>query len=164
MVFAHNAMIRGINSIYNQAPHVHAPKDITDFLFFVKSWAEWVTDHHHLEETQMFTGFEEVMGKPGFLEVNVEQHHAFEPGLKELLAFANDTRPEDYKPEMIQSIINSFATPLQGHLHGEITTLLSMRPYDGEGLLQVYRKCEATAGEQDKVRVPILPVVTLVLM
>ena len=40
MAFAHNAMIRGINSIYNQAPHVHKPKDIADLLFFAKFWGQ----------------------------------------------------------------------------------------------------------------------------
>ena len=84
MAFAHNAMIRGINSIFNQAPYIHKDEDIADFLFFVRSWANWVGDHHHLEETLMFPSFEKVMDKPGFLQANIEQHHAFEPGLKQL--------------------------------------------------------------------------------
>ena len=99
----------------------------------------------------MFPGFEEVMGKPGFLRTNVEQHHAFEPGLKKLTAFAKDTKAEDYKLETLQGIINDFGGAFQKHLHDEIATLIAMRPYDSEGLLKVYRSCEAAAGEQDKV-------------
>lgn len=151
MAFAHNAMIRGINSIYNQAPYVHKAKDITNFLFFVRSWANWVGDHHHLEETLMFPGFEEVMGKPGFLKANVDQHHSFEPGLKKLEAFAIHTKAEDYKSDILQGIIDDFAKSLQGHLNDEIPTLLAMRPYDSAALLKVYKKCEAVAGKQDKV-------------
>jgi hemerythrin-like domain-containing protein len=151
MAFAHNAMIRGINSIFNQAPHVHKTEDIADFLFFVRSWANWVGHHHHLEETLMFSSFEEVMDKPGFLQANVEQHRAFEPGLKQLQAFANDTKPKDYKFETLQGIIQDFASGFQQHLHDEIPTLLAMRPYDSDALLEVYKKCEAVAGKQEKV-------------
>lgn len=151
MAFAHNAMIRGINSIYNQAPYVHKAKDITDFLFFIRSWANWVGHHHNLEETLMFPSFEEVMGKPGFLQANVDQHHAFEPGLKKLEAFAIHTKAEDYKSDILQGIIDDFANGLQGHLSDEIPTLLAMRPYDSAALLKVYKKCEAIAGKQDRV-------------
>lgn len=151
MAFAHSAMIRGINSIFNQAPHVHKTEDIADFLFFVKSWVDWVGDHHHLEETLMFPSFEKVMNKPGSLQANIEQHFAFEPGLKQLQAFANDTKPIDYKFEALQGIIQDFASGLQQHLHDEIPTLLAMRPYDSDALLKVYRKCEAAARKQEKV-------------
>lgn len=154
MAFAHNAMIRGINSIYNQAPYVHKAKDITDFLFFIRSWANWVGHHHNLEETLMFPSFEEVMGKPGFLQANVDQHHAFEPGLKKLEAFAIHTKAEDYKSDILQGIIDDFANGLQGHLSDEIPTLLAMRPYDSAALLKAYKKCEAVAGKQDRTVVP----------
>ena len=40
MAFAHNAMIRGINSIYNQAAHVENIRNIVDFMFFVRAWAD----------------------------------------------------------------------------------------------------------------------------
>ena len=99
----------------------------------------------------MFPGFEEVMGKPGFLQTNIEQHHAFEPGLRKLTAFAQDTMVEDYRFETLQDIINDFVSALQEHLHSEIPTLIAMRPYDSEGLLKVYKSCEAAAGEQEKV-------------
>ena len=126
MAFAHNAMIRGINSIYNEAPHVHKVKDIAHFLFFVRSSADWVGHHHQWEETLMFPGFEKVMGEAGFLQSNLDQHHAFEPGLKKLGSFAIQARVADYKPDVLQGIINDFANGLQGHLHDEIPTLLAM--------------------------------------
>lgn len=44
------------------------------------------------------------------------------------------------------------APGLRQHLSDEIQSLLSMRPYDGEALLKVYKDCEAEAGKQDKVR------------
>lgn len=68
MAFAHNSMLRGLNSIYLQAPYVHEPRDVADLLFFVKALAGWVSHHHVLEEEKMFPGFEKVIGIPGFLE------------------------------------------------------------------------------------------------
>ena len=112
----------------------------------------------------MFQGFEEVMGKPGFLQTNVEQHHTFEPGLKKLQAFASDTKPEDYSFETLQGIIQSFSEPLQRHLHDEIATLLSMKPYDSATLLKVYKKCEAIAGKQDKVILLLLAMSPVALL
>ena len=156
MAFAHNAMIRGINSIYNQAPYVHKAKDITVFLFLIKSWANWVGHHHNLEETLMFPSFEQIMGEPGFLQANVDQHHAFEPGLKKLEAFAIHTKVEDYKSDILRGVIDDFANGLQGHLNDEIPTLLAMRPYDSAALLKAYRKCEAVAGKQAKVEPTLL--------
>lgn len=151
MAFAHNAMIRGINSIYNQAPYVHKAKDINDFLFYTKSWANWVSHHHNLEETLMFPGFEEVLGEPGFLQANIDQHHAFEPGLKKLEAFATYTKAEEYRSDILQGIIDDFATGLQGHLNDEIPTLLAMRSGNSAALLKVYQKSETVAGKQAKV-------------
>ena len=151
MAFTHNAIIRGINSIYNQASNLHGTEDITDFLFFIKAWANWVGHHHNLEETLMFPGFEQVIAKPGFLQANIDQHHAFEPGLKRLEAFANHTPTEDYKCEDLHGIIDDFASGLQEHLRDEIATLLAMRPYDSAALLKIYRRCEAVAAKQDKV-------------
>ncbi|KAM0802061.1 hypothetical protein BDR22DRAFT_820020 [Usnea florida] len=67
------------------------------------------------------------------------------------MAVAQDTQLEDYKFDTLQSTINGFVSALQAPLHGEIPTLLAMRPYDTEGLLKVYNNCEAGAGEQDEV-------------
>lgn len=152
MAFAHNSMLRGLNSIYLQAPHVHQHRDIADFLFFVRSWAAWVSHHHVIEEEKMFPGFEKVIRKPGFLEGNVNQHHAFQPALKRLLAYSKETKPEGYDSAILRGIVEEMAPPLRGHLSDEIGTLLSMQPYDdGEALLKVYKECEAQAGKQDKV-------------
>jgi hemerythrin-like domain-containing protein len=151
MAFAHNAMLRGLNSIYLQAPNIHEAHDIADFLFFVKSWAGWVSHHHVLEEEQMFPGFEKVIGQTGFLEGNVNQHHVFQPALKRMLAYGSNTKPADYDASTLRGIIEEMAPALREHLSDEIQSLLSMRPYDSAALLKVYKECEAEAGKQDKV-------------
>lgn len=99
----------------------------------------------------MFPAFQEIMDKPGFLIANVNQHHSFEPGLKTLQAFAIDTEPKDYKSEVLQSIIQDFASDLQQHLHHEMPSLLAMKLYDSDALLRAYKISEAAASKQDKV-------------
>ncbi|KAI1274015.1 hypothetical protein F5Y07DRAFT_410668 [Xylaria sp. FL0933] len=60
----HNAMLRGLNSIYLQAPHVRRERDIADLLFLTQSWSTWLLDHHHLKENTMLPGFEAALGVP----------------------------------------------------------------------------------------------------
>jgi len=149
MAFTHNSILRGLDSINLQTPNVHEPRDISDFLFFV--WATWVSHHHVLEEQVMFPGFEKAIGKPGFMEENVNQHHAFEPALKKALAYGSDTKPADYSASTLRGIIEEMAPGLREHLSDEIQSMLSMRPYNGEALMRVYKECVAQAGKQDKV-------------
>jgi len=149
MACAHNAMLRGLNSLYLQAD-LSDPKDISDFLFFLRSWAQWVSHHHVLEEERMFPLYEEVMKQPNFLQGNVEEHHIFQPVLQKLHAYG-ETKPEDYQASTVRSLIEEMAPSFREHLAQEITSLLSMAPYDGPSLLKAYRVCEAEAGKQDKV-------------
>ena len=150
MTHTHNCIIRGINSIFLQAPHVHEPTDIADLLFFCKAWCNWVEHHHSLEETSMFPGFEELSGRPGCMAANIEQHHAFEPGLKRLRGYAVETNPSQYDSSLLRDIINSFATTLQQHLTDEIATLLALQDCDSDKLLATYKKAETTAAGQSK--------------
>ncbi|GLA33272.1 hypothetical protein AnigIFM63309_000095 [Aspergillus niger] len=154
MAFAHNAMLRGLNALYLQAEQITESQDIADYLVFLRSWAGWVSHHHTLEEEQMFPQFEGVMKKPNFLEGNVNEHHAFQPILKQLLAYGTDTKPTEYKASTVRSLIEQMAPSFREHLANEITSLMSMEPYDGPALLKVYKECEAEAGKQDKNVIP----------
>jgi hemerythrin-like domain-containing protein len=148
MAFAHNSMLRGLNSLYLQADLSNS-QDIEDFLFFLRSWAGWVSHHHALEEEQMFPQFEEAMKQPNFLQGNIEEHHTFQPALEKLLAYG-ETRPEEYQASIVRSLIEEMAPSFREHLAHEITSLLSMASYDGAPLLKVYKECEVEAGKQDK--------------
>ncbi|KAI1501490.1 hypothetical protein F5X99DRAFT_409074 [Biscogniauxia marginata] len=64
----HNAMLRGLNAIFLQAPHVRQPADVADLMFLTQAWSAWLLDHHELKETAMLPGFEGVLGlEPGAL-------------------------------------------------------------------------------------------------
>ncbi|OAG05357.1 uncharacterized protein CC84DRAFT_1091120 [Paraphaeosphaeria sporulosa] len=159
MAWAHNAMLRGLNAIYLQAPHVQQG-DAADFLFFIASWSAWVLHHHTIEEKQMFPGFEAVPGvAPGSLSHNVEQHHEFSEGLSGLQKYATATTADSYSGAHVQKLVDGFSPILRQHLADEIDTLWAMdsvaaNTEHSKKLLNIYQQCEAEAGKQDKSVVP----------
>ncbi|KAJ5971378.1 uncharacterized protein N7479_001296 [Penicillium vulpinum] len=154
MTHTHNCMLRALNSIYHQAEQLEKLEDIADFLFFIKSWSGWVSHHHTMEEEMMFPGFERVIGTPGFLGDNVEQHHAFQPHLKILQDYSVKTKPADYDASIVRRTIEEMGPSFREHLADEINSLLQMIDYDSEGLMKVHESCVVEATKQDKQVVP----------
>lgn len=76
MVIVHNIIIRGLNSIYVQAPHVK-PGDYADFIGYCLCFCGVLHSHHHGEESIVFPGIEEGSGVEGIMDVNRVQHGAF---------------------------------------------------------------------------------------
>ena len=64
MAHIHNAILRGYNSIYLQAPHI---KDIDKpaFIGYALTWFRFVKSHHDDEEDGLFPKVEEVLGESG---------------------------------------------------------------------------------------------------
>ena len=62
MALIHNVIIRGINSIYLQAPNIKLENDIEDFLTYMYSWSLLVHIHHDNEEATMFPLLEKYIG------------------------------------------------------------------------------------------------------
>lgn len=61
MALLHNAIIRGYNSIYVQAPHV-PDAEKADFIGYCLTWHKFVVSHHDDEEDVLFTKVEELLG------------------------------------------------------------------------------------------------------
>lgn len=124
MALVHNIIIRGLNCIYLQAPNVKLEKDIADFLQYMFCWSELIHEHHGNEEAYFFPWLEEDIGIKGYMEKNVEQHHAFGPGLKAFDNFVTGVREgtENYDGVKVRQIIDSFGTVLTDHLKDEITS------------------------------------------
>ncbi|KFY88129.1 hypothetical protein V498_06901 [Pseudogymnoascus sp. VKM F-4517 (FW-2822)] len=130
MAIAHNTMIRALNSIYLQAPHVK-PEDYKDFIGYSQCWYQMITNHHRGEEDRLFPQIEERTEK-GLMEVNVEQHHAFEAGVEAYNTYLQSllaTSTASFSGPELVSIIDSFAPALTTHLADEIPFLLSLRRY-----------------------------------
>ncbi|KAI0479821.1 hypothetical protein F4859DRAFT_477482 [Xylaria cf. heliscus] len=150
----HNAMLRGLNAIYLQAPHVQQAKDIADLSFLVQSWSTWLLDHHSLKESTMLPGFEAVLGVPaGTLTLPCSHGPstaAFHPdrdmttterrngeGNEEPISFllhrvyeyasATHKDPQEYDATTLCSLLAALADILVPHLIGQVGLLISMR-------------------------------------
>jgi len=73
MALSHNSLIRGFNSIYQQAPRL-SPSDRDDFIGYSLAWNDCLVKHHLYEETLFFPAIEEATGVKGIMDGEVEQH------------------------------------------------------------------------------------------
>ncbi|TRX93419.1 hypothetical protein FHL15_005694 [Xylaria flabelliformis] len=149
----HNAMLRGLNAIYLQAPYVQKPQDITDLLFLTRSWSTWLLDHHDLKESTMLPGFETALGLPaGTLTAprscspsasssshsdRVKTTEGNDEGdeepvsflLHRVYAYASATHkdPQIYDSTTLRDLLVALADTLVPHLTGQVGLLVSMR-------------------------------------
>ncbi|KAB8292894.1 hypothetical protein EYC80_007260 [Monilinia laxa] len=107
MALVHNILLRGLNSIYLQAPNVKETNDIADFVKFCDAWSSILHSHHAAEETVYFKLLDEQSSQDGVFIANHIEHEKFLPGL---LAFDLE-------------LIDAFGTDLESHLHHEISVL-----------------------------------------
>ena len=156
MALAHNGIIRGLNSIYVQAPNI--PREdldaVKDFLTYCQCWCESMHHHHDAEEQEFFPSIEKISGVHGLMERNVEQHRAFTPGFEEFQEYAQTCPPNDYDGRKLKSLIDSVAEPLTRHLYDEIDTLRALDKYDSERIRQAYKRFEKMLMATDNVRFP----------
>lgn len=73
MTLSHNSIIRGYNSIYQQAPRITTP-DQDDFIGYCLVWHEFVEKHHHYEEVHFFPAIEKAVGEKGAMDHEIAEH------------------------------------------------------------------------------------------
>lgn len=131
MTLVHNFIIRGLNSIYLQAPNIKQEKDIADFLTYMYSWSLLVHMHHENEELVCFPLLEKDIGITGYMEKNVDQHKLFGPGLTAFDGYitAVKDKKEVYDGAKVCLIIDSFGQVFTTHLTEEIGTLLELEKF-----------------------------------
>ena len=127
MCAIHLTIVRQLNSIYLQAPNIPASENAA-FIKYAKSWIDWVSLHHHGEETMFFPDIEKAAKLPGLMKTNVEQHHAFEEGFYKMRDHLDEISkdPTKFNGAELQRMIDKFAPALVTHLHDEISTLASI--------------------------------------
>ncbi|PSR81836.1 hypothetical protein BD289DRAFT_438510 [Coniella lustricola] len=153
MVHVHNVLIRGINAIVQQAPYVkdstqpsYKEKDVRDLLSYVSSWCKMVDHHHSTEESFIFPEIEKVCGKS--MESPRQQHKEFHGGLESLLAYAEATKPREYRwtgPAGMKEIIDSFSQSMIHHLYDEIGVLLTLKDVNSDALRKAWDEGERIA-------------------
>lgn len=131
MALVHNMIIRGLNSVYLQAPKIKAEKDISDFLTYMYSWSLLVHMHHDNEESVAFPLLEKDIGIDGYMEKNVDQHKLFGPGLTAFDDYVKAIRAGEipFDGLKVQAIIDSFGEVFTSHLTEEISTLLDLEQF-----------------------------------
>lgn len=150
MAHTHNAIIRGLNAIIQQAPYVptvadndYNSKDVADILFYVRSWVKMVNHHHWMEDSFTFPELEKFSGKPGLMDDPRHQHELFHDGMARLLEYCSAVKPEQYRWEGgMKEIIDSFSQPLTDHLYAEVDVLLQLKDYDSAGLSKTWDAVE----------------------
>jgi len=153
---AHNALLRALNSVYLQSEQLKNPKDQADCVLYVKYWIDWIAHHHHGEEEMFFPEVEE-LGKEAGIAVhmteNIAQHHAFEPGLKNLSDWVARVEKDTslFNPKELKGIIDGFGAILQEHLKDEIDTLMELHPVDSKKLLSSYLRFDLELRKGEKV-------------
>ncbi|KAF3767739.1 hypothetical protein M406DRAFT_41495 [Cryphonectria parasitica EP155] len=133
MIILHNIIIRGINSIYLQCVNVgRSPESVPDFVEYARLWQHPVHEHHDNEETIVFPRIEDLVGAPGLMTPNVEQHAAFHGGLDAFSTYIESVKngSAKYDGGKIREIIDSFMPVLREHLYDEIQTLLALDRYE----------------------------------
>lgn len=140
MSHLHNMIIRGLNSIWQQAPYVTAEQDIKDFLQYCLHWCTQIHHHHDSEEKIFFPLLQTLTGKDDCMDTNIAQHRAFESGVEQLQKYCVETTPATYSSDALRAIISSFGPAITEHLTDEITSLLGLREYDSAELRAIWKK------------------------
>ncbi|KAI2470518.1 hypothetical protein F4781DRAFT_175463 [Annulohypoxylon bovei var. microspora] len=124
MALLHNAILRGFNSVYQQAPHV-APADTADFVGYALTWHKFVATHHADEEAVLFPEVEAVLADPAIWAATHAEHEAFLDGLARFEAFlrAAEARPAAFDGAELVRVMDSFREPFDVHFHSEIDTI-----------------------------------------
>lgn len=131
MALVHNVILRGMNSIYLQAPHVPA-KDVPPFIGYCKAWSELLHSHHESEEALLFPSIEKAAGVPGLMQTSVSEHQQFRDGLGEFDKYLDTATPETFAGQKLNGIIDTFSGALTQHLADEIPALVALREYGFE--------------------------------
>src|SRR4051794_31852718 len=121
MALAHNILIRALNSIYLQAPHISTPSDVKAFCRYILTFHKFLHIHHTNEETQFFPAIETMAGEKGVMDGNVRQHRGFEKGVSELREYVEGVTGgrERYDGERVVGMIDGFGGLLVEHLTEE---------------------------------------------
>jgi hemerythrin-like domain-containing protein len=160
MACVHNMMVRSLNAIYLQAPHIK-PADEKSFCAFILHWYALLSVHHHGEEEEFFPDIEAMTGEKGIMEANVEQHHAFHEGLAAFHEYvkACAAGSDKYDGRKVVSMVDSFGPTLMQHLTDEIPTIQGLRKYGEEKMANLQKRFNAE-GEKNMVRYVPCPLIT----
>ncbi|KAI1206596.1 uncharacterized protein F4807DRAFT_463542 [Annulohypoxylon truncatum] len=124
MALLHNAILRGFNSVYLQAPHVK-PVDHADFIGYALTWHKFVASHHDDEEATLFPKVEEVLQDTTIWAETHKEHEAFLGGLAKFEKYLRgvEGKPASFDGKELVTIMDGFKDSFDAHFHSEIATI-----------------------------------------
>lgn len=127
MALLHNAILRGFNSVYQQAPHIK-PADIPNFIGYSLTWHKFVVSHHDDEEVTLFPKVEQVLQDTAIWEGTHKEHEAFLGGLAEFAKYlrAAQAKPDSFDGAELARIMDGFRDSFADHFHSEIQTIAAL--------------------------------------
>lgn len=126
MALVHNAMIRGFNSIYQQAPFIDDQLS-HDFIQYSLTWASFVTSHHHDEEDNLFVKVSDLLDDKTVWAETQKEHEAFIDGVAQFQKYLKDlSKSTQLSADELLRIMDSFRAPLANHLHSEVQTIAAL--------------------------------------
>ncbi|KID98134.1 hemerythrin HHE cation binding domain-containing protein, partial [Metarhizium majus ARSEF 297] len=129
MALLHNAIVRGYNSIYLQAPHVRGG-DVPDFAAYALTWHKFLVSHHDDEEAKLFPDMVGILRDDGIWGNMTQEHESFLPGLAAFQALLNTTDATAYDAGALRGVMDSFAADLSAHLHNEVAVMAAMAAHE----------------------------------
>lgn len=148
MTQIHNAILRGINAIYNQALSVKAGSlDTADFLFYNRCVYDFLHHHHVNEEKTFFPLLQKLTRDPTFCDTGRQEHDVFDVGAGKWREYIDNVKLEEYDGQKLKGLIEAFGPSLHQHLTNEIAWLLTLSKYDSnackKAMLETGKKAEA---------------------
>ncbi|KAK8143300.1 hypothetical protein G3M48_007454 [Beauveria asiatica] len=127
MALVHNALIRGFNSIYQQAPYIDGQLS-HDFIQYSLTWASFVTSHHHDEEDNLFGKVSDLLDDKTVWAATHKEHEAFIDGVVQFQTYLKDLSASSSRlsADELLRIMDSFRAPLGDHLHSEVQTIAAL--------------------------------------
>jgi len=123
MSLLHNSLLRTLNLIYNQAPHISSAADTRPFLALIKHWHDELQQHLKIEEEIFFPLLEKATGVKGIMENIVDERFYFEIGVEALGRYAVETDVQGYDGFEVQALIDDFGKMLIEHFAEEVEAL-----------------------------------------
>jgi hemerythrin-like domain-containing protein len=117
MSLVHNVFIRGLNSIWRNAPLVK-PNDVDAFAGYSITCIRTIHEHHHGEEKIVFPYLQTKLD----MSHNLEQHEGFHAGMDAFEDYMKkvQNKEETFDAEKTRELVKAFADPLVQHLHEEV--------------------------------------------
>lgn len=164
MALVHNAMIRGSNSIYQQAPYIDDELS-SDFVQYSLTWASFVTSHHHDEEDNLFDKVSDLLRDKTVWAETHKEHEAFIDGVVQFEAHLKGlSKSTELSADALLRITDSFRAPLDRHLHSEVQTIAALAahpraPVKGSGAAAAAALVFKTWGKKTVTKAGMLDVV-----